>query len=64
MIKEIVANINKDDLDILFRMDCGYIDEDIIETIESLACTYLMKCKTISNTGFTSTAFTYFIRDW
>ena len=36
MIKEIVANIKSDDLEILFRMDSGYFDEKIIETIESL----------------------------
>ena len=36
MIKEIVANIKTDDLEIMFRMDSGYFDEEIIETIESL----------------------------
>ena len=36
IIKEIVANIKTDDLEILFRMDSGYFDEKIIETIESL----------------------------
>jgi len=45
MIKEIVANIKTDDLEILFRMDSGYFDEDIIETIESLGCKYLIKGK-------------------
>ena len=45
MIKEIVANINTDALDILFRMDSGYFDEEIIETIESLGCKYLIKGK-------------------
>jgi len=34
MIKEIVAQIKTDDLGILFRMDSGYFDDDIIETIE------------------------------
>ncbi|HFT7848318.1 TPA: WbuC family cupin fold metalloprotein [Klebsiella aerogenes] len=43
MIKEIVANIKSDDLEILFRMDSGYFDEKIIETIESLGCKYLIK---------------------
>jgi hypothetical protein len=28
MIKEIVANIKTEDLEILFRMDSGYIDDD------------------------------------
>ena len=45
MIKEIVANIKTDNLEILFRMDSGYFDEDIIETIELLGCTYLIKGK-------------------
>lgn len=45
MIKEIVANIKTDDLNILFRMDSGYFDEEIIETIESLNCQYLIKAK-------------------
>jgi len=31
MIKEIVAHIKTDDLDILFRMDSGYFDDDIYE---------------------------------
>jgi hypothetical protein len=45
MIKEIAANIKTDDLEILFRMDSGYFDEDIIETIELLGCKYLIKGK-------------------
>jgi hypothetical protein len=45
MIKEIVANIKTDDLDIMFRMDSGYFDEEIIETIEMLGCKYLIKAK-------------------
>src|SRR5665647_1845471 len=45
MIKEIVANIKTDALDILFRMDSGYFDEEIIKTIESLGCKYLIKGK-------------------
>jgi hypothetical protein len=53
MIKEIVANITRtcdtrpgktDDLEILFRMDSGYFDEDIIEAIELLGCN-LIKAK-------------------
>nr|AFH01019.1 sex pilus assembly/synthesis protein [Escherichia coli] len=47
-IKEIVANIKSDDLEILFRMDSGYFDEKIIETIESLGCKYLIKAKSYS----------------
>jgi hypothetical protein len=45
MIKEIVANIKTDDLEIMFRMDSGYFDNGIIETIESLGCKYLIKAK-------------------
>ena len=54
MIKEIVANITcacgtgagkTDELEILFRMDSGYFDEDIIETIELLDYKYLIKGK-------------------
>ena len=45
MIKEIVANIKTNDLKIIFRMDSGYFDEEIIETIESTGCKYLIKGK-------------------
>ena len=45
MIKEIVAQIKTDDLEILFRMDSGYFDDEIIETIESVGCQYLIKGK-------------------
>ncbi len=45
MIKEIVAHIKTDDLEILFRMDSGYFDDNIIETIESASCKYLIKGK-------------------
>jgi len=54
MIKEIVAQITcaygtgagkTDDLDILFRMDSGYFDDEIIETIEAAGCQYLIKGK-------------------
>jgi len=45
MIKEIIAHIKTDDLEIMFRMDSGYFDENIIETIESAGCKYLIKGK-------------------
>ena len=45
MIKEIVAHIKTDDLEILFRMDSGYFDDDIIETMKSAGCQYLIKGK-------------------
>jgi hypothetical protein len=42
IIKEIVTHIKTDDLEILFRMDSGYFDDDIITTIESAGCKYLI----------------------
>jgi hypothetical protein len=54
MIKAIVANITcaggtgadkTDNLEILFRKDSGYFDDDIIETIELLGCKYLIRGK-------------------
>jgi hypothetical protein len=45
MIKEIVANIKTDDLEILFGMDSGYFDEDVIATVEIYSCKYLIKGK-------------------
>lgn len=48
MIKELVANIKTEDVDILFRMDNGYFDEEIIKTIEFLGCKYLIKGKAYS----------------
>jgi hypothetical protein len=45
MINEIVAQIKTEDLEILFRMDSGYFDEEIIATIESAGCKYLIKGK-------------------
>lgn len=46
LIKEIVATLKAQNLEIFFRMDSGYFDEEIIETIESLGCQYLIKAKT------------------
>lgn len=45
LIKEIVATLKTSDLELFFRMDSGYFDEEIIETIESLGCKYLIKAK-------------------
>ncbi len=45
MIEEIAADLKTDDLAILFRMDSGHFDEDIIGTIESLGCSYVIKAK-------------------
>ncbi len=41
----IVANIKTNELEIMFRMDSGYFDEEIIKTIEILGCKYLIKGK-------------------
>jgi hypothetical protein len=45
MIKEIMAYLNDEGLEITFRMDSGYFDDNILETIESLGCTYVIKGK-------------------
>ena len=45
LIKEIVADIKTGYLEILFRIDSGYFDDGIIETIESLGCKYVIKVK-------------------
>jgi hypothetical protein len=49
MIKEIFAHLKKDDLEILFRMDSGYFDDDIIETIRIHQLPVFDKGKRISN---------------
>ena len=45
MIKEIVAQLKDEGLEITFRMDSGYFDDAILETIESLGCRYVIKGK-------------------
>jgi len=45
MIQEIIAHIKEEDLEVTFRMDSGYFDEEILETIESLGCRYVIKAK-------------------
>ncbi len=45
MIKEIIAQLKDEGLEITFRMDSGYFDDNILETIESLGCTYVIKGK-------------------
>ena len=37
--------IKEDDLEITFRMDRGYFDDDILKTIEPFGCTYVIKGK-------------------
>jgi len=45
LIQEIIAQVQDMGLKITFRMDSGYFDENILETIESLGCTYVIKAK-------------------
>ena len=45
MIKEIMAYLKDEGLEITFRMDSGYFNEDILKTIESFGCTYVIKGK-------------------
>jgi hypothetical protein len=45
MIKEIMAYLKDEGLEIIFRMDSGYFNDDILETIESFGCTYVIKGK-------------------
>jgi hypothetical protein len=45
MIKEIMAHLKEESLDVIFRMDSGYFDEDILETIKSLGYRYVIKGK-------------------
>lgn len=45
LIQEIIAQIQDMGVRITFRMDSGYFDENILETIESLGYTYLIKAK-------------------
>jgi hypothetical protein len=45
MIKEIMAHLKEEGLEITFRMDSGYFDDAILETIESLGGKYVIKGK-------------------
>jgi hypothetical protein len=45
MIQEIMAHLEEEDLEVTFRMDSGYFDEELLETIESLDCRYVIKGK-------------------
>jgi hypothetical protein len=44
-IKEIMAHLKEEGLEITFRMDSGYFDDAILETIESLGGKYVIKGK-------------------
>ncbi len=45
MIQEIMAHLKDEGLEITFRMDSGYFDDAILETIESLGGKYVIKGK-------------------
>ncbi len=45
LIQEIVAQIQELSVKTTFRMDSGYFDEAILETIETLGSTYVIKAK-------------------
>jgi len=45
MIKEIMAHIKDEGLEITFYIDSGNFDDAILETIESLGCWYIIKGK-------------------
>jgi hypothetical protein len=45
MIQEITAHLEEEDLEVTFRMDSGYFDEELLETLESLGCRYVIKGK-------------------
>lgn len=45
MIKEIMAHLDEMDLEVTFRMDSGFFDEDVLEILESLGCKYVIKGK-------------------
>jgi hypothetical protein len=45
MIKEIMAYLKDEGLEITYRMGSGYFDDAILESIESFGCTYVIKGK-------------------
>ena len=45
LIQEIVDQIQELSVKTTFRMDSGYFDEAILETIETMECTYVIKAK-------------------
>ena len=45
MIQEIMAHLEEMDLEVTFRMDSGFFDEEVLETIETLGCRYVIKGK-------------------
>lgn len=46
MIQEIIAHLKEEDLQITFRMDSGYLDEDFLGMIETLDFRYVINGKT------------------
>ncbi len=69
MIKEIFTHNKTDDLEILFRMDSGHFDDDIIKPIESAGCRYLIMRSTqwrgqrVSNARLSSNRPNHFIHE-
>jgi hypothetical protein len=49
MIKEIIANLENEVDNIVFRMDSGYFSEEIIEVIEKAGYQYVIKAKGYTN---------------
>lgn len=45
MVQEIIAHLKEDVLEVTFRMDSGYFDEEILETNETLGCRNVIKRK-------------------
>ena len=45
MIKEMMTYLQDEGLEITFRMDSGYFDDTILETIEAFGCTFAIKGK-------------------
>jgi hypothetical protein len=49
MIKEIIANLQDEVDNIVFRMDSGYESEEILEVIEEAGYQYVVKAKEYTN---------------
>jgi len=49
MIKEIIANLKDEVVNIVFRMDSGYFSEEIAEVIEGAGYQHVVKAKEYTN---------------
>jgi hypothetical protein len=45
MIKEIMAHLEEEGMEVIFRLDNSYFDGEILETVEALGCRYVIKAK-------------------